>query len=218
MLRTRAVCGSGYSAYETLADLQPHGTTRQRIHLKQTYTMQAVYAGRGCDSMGISNDKIPTVLPLDRAIVLAEANTGNPLRGDVKRMARRRYQNGQLLLKGKRQKVWVARWREDMIRADGSRSRQRRSEVLGTVKEYTTRRLAERALEQRLSAAEVNSFNYQPDQQPRFREFATKWQRDVLTQLKPSTSSADKSRIKKHLLPEWGDVCMKDMTLNESRP
>jgi integrase len=37
------------------------------------------------------------------------------------------------------------------------------------------------------------------------------WQRDVLTQLKPSTRSADKSRIKKHRLPEWRDLCMKDI-------
>jgi hypothetical protein len=34
-----------------------------------------------------------------------------------------------------------------VIRTDGSRSRLRRSEVLGTLKEYPTRRLAERALE-----------------------------------------------------------------------
>ena len=39
-----------------------------------------------------------------------------------------------------------------------------------------------------------------------------KWQKDVLSQLKPSTRSADKSRIFKHLIPEFGDVCMKDLT------
>jgi integrase len=82
--------------------------------------------------------------------------------------------------------------------------------VLGTVKEYKTRRLAERALEQRLS--EVNSLTYQPKPTATFHEFAIKWQRDVLTQLKPSTGSADRSRIKKHLLPALGDLCMKDIT------
>jgi len=212
MLRTRASCGSGYSTHETLADLQPHGTTRQRIHLEQTYTMQAVYAGRGRDSMGNSDEKIPTVLPLDHAIVSAEANTADPLTGDVKRMARRRYQNGQLLLKGKKKKVWVARWREDIIRSDGTRHRPRRSEVLGTLKDYPTRRLAERALEQRLSMARVNSLDYQPRPTATFREFATKWQKNVLSQLKPSTRAADKSRILKHLMPEFGEVCMKDLT------
>jgi hypothetical protein len=37
---------------------------------------------------------------------------------------------------------------------------ERKSEVLGTLKEYKTRRLAERALEQRLS--DVNSLTYKP--------------------------------------------------------
>jgi len=124
-------------------------------------------------------------------------------------MARRRYQRGHLRLRGKKEKVWVAKWREDVLLADGSVHRVQKGEVLGTVKEYKTRRLAERALEQRL--AEVNSLTYQPKPTATFREFAVKWQRDVLTQLKPSTRSADKSRIKKHLLPEWGDLCMKDI-------
>jgi len=124
-------------------------------------------------------------------------------------MARRRYQRGHLRLRGKKEKVWVAKWREDVLLADGSVHRVQKGEVLGTVKEYKTRRLAERALEQRL--AEVNSLTYQAKPTATFHEFAIKWQRDVLTQLKPSTRSADRSRIKKHLLPEWGDVCIKDI-------
>ena len=147
----------------------------------------------------------------EHGIVLPEANTRNPLRGDFERMARRRYQKGQLFQKGKRQKVWVARWREDGVRPDGSRFRLRRSEVLGTSKQYPTRRLAERALERRLAETEINSLNYQPRPTVSFREFATKWQKDVLSQLKPSTRSADKSRISKHLVPEFGDVCLKDL-------
>ena len=39
-----------------------------------------------------------------------------------KRMARCRYQDGCLFIRGKRRKVWVARWREDVILADGSTS------------------------------------------------------------------------------------------------
>jgi hypothetical protein len=55
----------------------------------------------------------------------------DPLKGDFERMARKRYQRGQLFLKGKRQRVWVARWREDIIRPDGSTHRLRRSESSG---------------------------------------------------------------------------------------
>jgi hypothetical protein len=114
-------------------------------------------------------------------------------------MARRRYQRGHLRLRGKKKKVWVAMWREDTILPNGSTQRIRKAEVLGTLQEYKTRRLAERALEQRLS--EVNSLTYKPRPTATFREFAQKWQKDVLTQFKPSTGPADRSRIKMHLLP-----------------
>ncbi len=125
-------------------------------------------------------------------------------------MARRRFQRGQLSVRGKKQKVWVARWREDVVLPDGKVRRPRRCEVLGTLKEYPTRRLAERALDQRL--AEINSLTYRPRPTATFREFALKWQRDVLSQLKPSTKSADQSRLKKHLLPQIGELCLKDVT------
>jgi hypothetical protein len=105
-------------------------------------------------------------------------------------MARRRYQRGQLKLRGKKRKVWVARWREDVIRPDGTTERIRKCEVIGTLKEYQTRHLAERALGDRL--AEVNSLTYQARPAATFREFALKWQQDVLSQLKPSTRSADR--------------------------
>jgi integrase len=84
--------------------------------------------------------------------------------------------------------------------------------VLGTLKQYPTRRLAERALEGRLAETEINSLSYQPRPTAIFGEFVAKWQKDVLSQLKPSTRAADKSRIFKHLIPEFGAICMKDLT------
>jgi integrase len=86
----------------------------------------------------------------------------------------------------------------------------RQPQVLGTLKEYKTRRLAERALEQRLS--DVNSLTYKPRPTATFSEFAKKWQTDVLSQHKRSTQSADKSRIRKHLDPELGSICMEDIS------
>jgi integrase len=100
-------------------------------------------------------------------------------------------------------------WREDVITPDGSTHRVRKSEVLGTLKDYKTRRLAERALERRLT--DVNSLTYKPRPTATFEEFATKWQRDVLSQHKRSTQSADRSRLRKHLMPELGARCMKDI-------
>jgi len=125
-------------------------------------------------------------------------------------MARKRFQRGALRLRGKREKNWVAMWREDVLLPDGSTRRVRISEVLGTLKDYKTKRLAQRALEQRLS--DVNSLTYKPRPTATFSEFALKWQKDVLTQFKPSTGPADRSRIRVHLLPEFGELAMKDIT------
>src|SRR3954454_3321104 len=101
-------------------------------------------------------------------IVLSEANhTGLPLKHAEDLLARKRYQRGSLRLRGKLKRVWVAKWREDVKLPDGTVRRIQKGEVLGTLKEYKTRRLAERALEQRL--AEVNSLTYQPKPTATFR-------------------------------------------------
>src|SRR5579862_7886266 len=50
---------------------------------------------------------------------------------------RRRHQVGSLIKRGKRRKVWIARWREDMLMPDGTLSPVRRAEVLGPVAELS---------------------------------------------------------------------------------
>jgi integrase len=124
-------------------------------------------------------------------------------------MARRRFQRGSLILRGKKQK-WVAKWREDVIEPSGRVRRVQRREAIGTKEEYPTRKLAQRALDQRLS--DVNSLTYRARPTATFREFATKWENTVLTQHKPSTQTADRSRIRTHLLPVFGNVCLKDVS------
>ena len=58
-------------------------------------------------------------------------------------MARRRYQEGCLFMRGAAgQKVWVARWREDVLRSDGTVGRMMRSHVLGPVRRIPSRREA----------------------------------------------------------------------------
>src|SRR5215813_6356234 len=71
-----------------------------------------------------------------RPTIPLEANSAS--HGDS--MARRRYQRGSLRLRGKNEKVWVAKWREDIRLADGSVRRVQKGEVLGSLKEYKTRR------------------------------------------------------------------------------
>jgi len=62
-------------------------------------------------------------------------------------MTRCQHQNGCLFVRGKRRKLWVARWREDVILADGSADRVMRSVVLGHVSEIAGRREARRLLD-----------------------------------------------------------------------
>ena len=51
-------------------------------------------------------------------------------------MARKRYQQGSLILRGTRVKKWYGRWLEDELQLDGSIIRIHRSEVLGDKSEF----------------------------------------------------------------------------------
>src|SRR5947209_16404381 len=72
-------------------------------------------------------------------------------------LARRRFQRGSLFVRGKERRVWIGRWREDVIEA-GQVRRVYRSEVIGTLAEFPTRKLAMRQLETWLST--VNDPRY----------------------------------------------------------
>ena len=124
-------------------------------------------------------------------------------------MARRRYQKGSLFLRGK-QKVWVGRWLEDEILSDGSLHRRHRSEVLGTLKDYPSKRLARRALDHRL--AEINSVTYRPKHKITFAEFAERWKQTVLPQHKPSSQSSERAHLTK-LSAFFGPMCLCDISL-----
>jgi integrase len=125
-------------------------------------------------------------------------------------MARRRYQRGSITLIGKRIKVWLARWREDELQPDGTIQRRRRAEVLGTLQDYPTKRLALRELETKV--ADVNSVDYKPSPNIHFREFAAKWQDTVLVNHELSTQSSATSVIKTHLVPAFGAIPLKDIS------
>jgi Phage integrase, N-terminal SAM-like domain len=123
-------------------------------------------------------------------------------------MARRRYQRGSVFLRGKRDLVWVARWREDVIDSAGQVKRVRRSEVLGTRKDFPTKKLALRELEDR--TAPVNSTSYRAMRTATFAEFAKLWEEQVLTQYKPSTQEWSGRVLRGTLLPYFAKMQMKD--------
>jgi len=125
-------------------------------------------------------------------------------------MARRRLQKGYLQKRvGKTKTVWVAQWREDELR-DGKPIRKFKKEVLGTLADYPTRKLAQRELDRRLSS--INSPDYRPRASITFEEFAKCWVDTVLPNLKPSTQASCKSHLVRHLLPAFGPCLLKDIT------
>jgi integrase len=116
-------------------------------------------------------------------------------------MARRRFQNGRLFLRGKNP-VWVGRWREDVVQADGLVRRIEKSVVVGTKHQFPTKRLAQRSLD--LLLARINSPDYRPGKVATLAEFAEIWKVQVLTHRKPSTIHAATSHLQHHVVPRLG--------------
>ena len=126
-------------------------------------------------------------------------------------VARHGYQGGCLFRRGKRRKVWVARWRENVIEADGGRGRVQRSTVLGLVSEIPTRREAQALLEQRLRP--LNLGLQRPQSTMRLADYVQgEWTSLVLPTLKYSTRVGYRRLVEGHLIPYWGDWRLGDIT------
>ena len=122
-----------------------------------------------------------------------------------KPMFRRCYQNGNLTLRGKRHKVWVARWREEVLDADGTTRRVRRSFVLGSLADIPTRRQARHLLDAKL--CDLNAGQRKPQSTMSFRQFvADVWKPSVLPTLKFSTQRNYPHLISRHLLAVFGEL------------
>lgn len=121
-------------------------------------------------------------------------------------MARKRFQRGSVRLRGK---MWYGRWREDEQLPDGQVVRREHSETLGTKKDLPTEKLALRELESRIK--HINEVSYRPRLAANFEQFAERWQESVMITHKRSAQSSEKSHIKKHLLPRWGSLAMKQI-------
>ncbi len=129
-------------------------------------------------------------------------------------MARRGFQQGSLFQRGTRRKVWVARWWEDVIQADGTLGRLRRSEVIGTVAEYPTRRRAMQVLSQRLGS--INSGNARPQSIRTFGDFVKDdWMPVVLPTLKYATQKHYRYMLDVHFIPAFGKRQLRELTREE---
>jgi integrase len=117
-------------------------------------------------------------------------------------MARQRYQRGCIFLRGKNP-VWIGRYREDMLVADGATPiRVLKSVVLGSKRELPTKRLAERKLESVLSR--INAVTYRPGRIATVGDFAERWKAEVLSKRKASTIHAAESHLKNQIIPYLG--------------
>jgi len=121
------------------------------------------------------------------------------------KLARKKhFQRGSLFKRGKRNKVWVARFREPIVGTNGKTEVVRRSEILGTVADLPTRRDAEMVLSDRLRR--INSADYHPRSCCSFRSFIQEWEEQALPTLKYATQEHYKYVVHYHLLPRFGDV------------
>jgi len=113
-------------------------------------------------------------------------------------LARKRYQTGCVFLRGKNP-VWIGRYREDVIGADGKVFRKRTSIVLGSKREFPTKRLAVRRMEQHL--ARINAVGYRPSRIATLGEFIERWKTEVLSKQEPSSIRAVNSHLKFYIIP-----------------
>lgn len=105
----------------------------------------------------------------------------------------------------------MARWREDVIREDGSRGRLHRSAVLGLVSEIPTRRAALALVEQRLRP--LNQGLQRPQSLMLLRDFVEKdWKSLVLPNYKLSTQHGYRVLLANHVLPYFGDRRLGEIT------
>jgi len=123
-------------------------------------------------------------------------------------MARYRFQAGSLSLRGKRRKIWVLRFRDDVIE-DGQVRRIRRSVVLGALTDFPTRKLALREVEIRLS--QINRADYRPKPVATFENFAARWKSKILPNWKGASAINARSHLSRYLVPFFGKTQLRDI-------
>jgi integrase len=124
---------------------------------------------------------------------------------------KQRFQRGSIFKRGKRNKVWVARFLEDVIGPDGTVKRIRRSEVLGLVAEIPTRGKAERLLADLLRP--LNSSEFRPSSARTFRDYVEScWLPEMLPTLKYSSKRHYQYLLRVHLYPMFGEMQLRLIT------
>jgi integrase len=117
-------------------------------------------------------------------------------------MARRRYQNGCIRKRGKRNPVWELLWWEDFIKEDGSLGRRLASKTLGPVRDLT-RRQARKLAEEHLRP--LNLGRVVPLSTITLGDFVKQqFVPHAFPVLKPSTQDRYRRTLDNHILPALG--------------
>lgn len=121
-------------------------------------------------------------------------------------VARPRWQGGWLFHRGKKNPVWVGRFREDFIADDGSRCRRQCSIVLGAVRDLGKRE-AQRRLSERL--AEINQGRHKPEVMLSFERFLLeRFEPNIYPTLRLSTANKYRSILRAYLLPHLSKLTL----------
>jgi len=141
-------------------------------------------------------------------ICTISSEEGKGARTDEKEIViRRRYQSGCLFVR----KVWVARWRQDLIAPNGAVYRTLHSQVLGSVQEIGPRREAQKILESKLRP--INQGRQLPQSTMLFEQFVRlHWEPVMNPMMKVSSARYYGIQIRCHVLPFFGSKCLCDIT------
>ena len=124
-------------------------------------------------------------------------------------MARNSFQKGCLFTRGKKRKVWVARWREPVLGPNGTIACIQRSTVLGPVSVIPRRREAQTILDEKLKA--LNRGMYMPETTLTFGEFCSTWEETALPLFRESTSRFYKDVLRRWVLPSFCDKPLREI-------
>lgn len=137
--------------------------------------------------------------------IRAEANTGNPLKGDFERMARRRFQDPKPRRRGK---WWTIQVRHDaVVNGRVRRSNKRVRLAPASMSEREVRKVAAeylRPLNQDLQSI-GSATNFAHYVEHTYRAV-------VLPLLAKSTRDRTEGVLKNYLLPSFGGLCLRDLT------
>ncbi len=151
---------------------------------------------------------------LDSASTLS-FDTGNGGRAtERKGMARPRYQNGSVVVRGK-PKRYVLRWREDVVKPDGTIERVQHAETIGFVSQIKKQQALE-ILQTRVSA--VSQQHLRPRVTMTLSEFVrTEWKPNAPLELKKSSMRIYSYQLEKHILPTLGELPLRDFGIAQTK-